>query len=225
LSADPAVLREINDYAEERFAILEAEHRGSIRQTKAKRREQYRKLRQAGRDPVYVEWDLPEQILQRAEGEPYEGHLFCDSHAKFRTKLNTWETTVLKKWMMRDDFVGWLRNPPRKPWSFCVAYEHGGRTGFHPDVLLFRRTRGRFVIDVVEPHRTDLDDTYAKAKGLAEYAEKYGTEFGKLMMLKVEGSGEKRLLFGFDVNDTATRRKVLGLRSNEGVQGLYQPLD
>ena len=120
LSGDPGVLKEINDHAETRFATLEAEHRGSIRRTKAKRKERYQKLQQAGRDPLYVEWDLPEQVSEKEEGEVYEQHLFCDGDGKFQTKLNTWETAVLKKWMTRDDFAGWLRNPPRKPWSFCV---------------------------------------------------------------------------------------------------------
>ncbi len=224
LSSDPAVLKEINDHAEKRFATLEAEHRGSIRRTKAKRKEQYRKLQQAGRDPLYVEWDLPEQISEKAEGEAYEQHLFCDDGGKFQTKLNNWETVVLKEWMKRDDFVGWLRNPPRKPWSFCVAYEHGGTKGFHPDLLLVRRNRDRLVVDVVEPHRTNQDDTYAKAKGLAKYAEAYGRDFGQLMMVKIEGSGDNALLFGFDVNERETRKKALALRSNEDVQGLFRPL-
>src|SRR6266542_1479212 len=224
LSSDPAVLKEINDDAEKRFGTLEAEHRGSIRRTKAKRKEQYRKLQQAGRDPLYVERDLPEQISEKAEGEAYEQHLFCDDGGKFQTKLNNWETIVLTKWMKRDDFVGWLRNPPRKPWSFCVAYEQGGTKGFHPDLLLFRRNRDRLVVDVVEPHRTNQDDTYAKAKGLAEYAERYGADFGQLMMVKLEGSGDKALLFGFDVNDRETRKKALALRSNEDVQGLFRSL-
>jgi len=224
LSGDPGVLKEINDHAETRFATLEAEHRGSIRRTKAKRKERYRKLQQAGRDPLYVEWDLPEQVSEKEEGEVYEQHLFCDGDGKFQTKLNTWETAVLKKWMTRDDFAGWLRNPPRKPWSFCVAYEHGGTKGFHPDLLLFRRSADRLVVDVVEPHRTNQDDTYAKAKGLAEYAEAYGGDFGQLMMVKVEGSGDNPLLFGFDVNERETRKKSLALRSNEDVQGLFRPL-
>src|SRR6266496_3457932 len=224
LSSDPAVLKEINDHAEKRFGTLEAEHRGSIRRTKAKRKEQYRKLQQAGRDPLYVERDLPEQISEKAEGEAYEQHLFCDDGGKFQTKLNNWETVVLKEWMKRDDFVGWLRNPPRKPWSFCVAYEHGGTKGFHPDLLLVRRNRDRLVVDVVEPHRTNQDDTYAKAKGLAKYAEAYGRDFGQLMMVKIEGSGDNALLFGFDVNERETRKKALALRSNEDVQGLFRPL-
>jgi len=80
------------------------------------------------------------------------------------------------------------------------------------------------VVDVVEPHRTNQDDTYAKAKGLAEYAEAYGGDFGQLMMVKVEGSGDNPLLFGFDVNERETRKKSLALRSNEDVQGLFRPL-
>jgi len=62
ISGDAAVLKEISDYAEKRFAALEAKYRGSIRRTKAKRKEQYRKLQQAGRDPLYVEWDLPSRF-------------------------------------------------------------------------------------------------------------------------------------------------------------------
>jgi len=42
------------------------------------------------------------------------------------------------------------------------------------------------------------------------------------MMVKVEGSGDKASLFGFDVNERETRKKALALRSNEDVQGLFQ---
>ncbi|PYJ90209.1 MAG: hypothetical protein DME71_06940, partial [Verrucomicrobia bacterium] len=84
LSGDAAVLKEISHHAEKRFAALEANHRGSIQRTKAKRKEQYRKLQQAGRDPFYVEWDLPEQVLEKQEGEVHEQHLFCDGHGKFQ---------------------------------------------------------------------------------------------------------------------------------------------
>ncbi len=44
------------------------------------------------------------------------------------------------------------------------------------------------------------------------------------MMLKVEGTGEKAVVLGFDVNDPTTRRKALKLRSNEDVQGLFETL-
>src|SRR5437879_5335699 len=51
LSGDAAVRKELNDHAETRFAALEGTHRRSIRDDiKAKRRVEYRKLQQAGRD-------------------------------------------------------------------------------------------------------------------------------------------------------------------------------
>jgi len=42
-----------------------------------------------------------------------------------------------------------------------------------------------------------------------------------LPLLKIEGSGEKAVLVGFDVNDPSTRKKALKLRNNEEVQGLF----
>ena len=80
------------------------------------------------------------------------------------------------------------------------------------------------IVDVVEPHQPNQDDTFAKAKGLAEYAEAHGGDFGRLMMLKVEGPGDGALVSGFDVNERNTRKKALTLRNNEDVQGLFQPL-
>jgi hypothetical protein len=44
-------------------------------------------------------------------------------------------------------------------------------------------------------------------------------------MLKVEGTGDSRLLFGFDVNERETRKKALALRSNEDVQALFQEVE
>ena len=106
--------------------------------------------------------------------------------------------------------------------TFVLRWPREISKGFHPDLLLFRRSDDRLVVDVVEPHRANQDDTYAKAKGLAGYAETYGGHFGQLMMVKVEGSGDKASLFGFDVNERETRKKALALRSNEDVQGLFQ---
>ena len=130
-------------------------------------------------------------------------------------RLNTWETRVLTSWQKRADFVGWLRNPPGKERSFCVPYEHGGWKRAFPDLIVLRREGKALVVDVLEPHRPNEDDTFAKAKGLAEFAEIYGDSFGQLMMLKVGGTGEKAVVLGFDVNDPSTRKKALKLRNNE----------
>jgi type III restriction enzyme len=223
-ACDPVVLKELEEYATSRFDALDSKYRGATKSLKPKRRELYRKLRQAGREFTYEDWELPEQIAEKVEGETYENHIYCSESGRFQTKLNGWEHAVLSRWAKRDDFVCWLRNPARKRWGFTVAYEHGGSKGFRPDLLIIRREGKKFVIDILEPHRTNQDDTFAKAKGLAEYAAKHGTELGKAMMLTVEGEGDDALISGCDVSDRATREKVLRTQNNEQIQGLFQSL-
>jgi type III restriction enzyme len=224
LSSDASVLKELNTYANKSFEALDAKYRAATKSLKQKRRQLYSKLRQAGREFIYEDWELPEEILEKADGESYERHLYCNEAGKFQTKLNGWEKAVLSRWAQRDDFVGWLRNPSRKRWSFTVAYQHRGWNGFHPDLLIVRRERGKLVIDVLEPHRTDQDDTFAKARGLAEYAASHGLELGKAMMLKVDGQGDDAVISAFDVTDRGIREKVLRTRDNEQIQGLFQPV-
>jgi proteasome subunit B (beta)-like protein len=215
----------VNEHAEKRFAALESTHRRKVRdELKTKRRNEYRKLQQAGRDFTFLDWELPEEILEKPGGTFFEQHLYCNEAGKYQARLNTWETRVLSLWMKRTDFVGWLRNAPSKERSFCVPYEYGGWRRAFPDLIVLRREGTALVVDVLEPHRTNEDDTFAKTKGLAEFAEAHGNSFGRLMMLKVEGAGEKAVILGFDVNDPSTRKKALKLRSNEDVQGLFQPL-
>ncbi len=224
LSNDPAVLKELDEYSTSRFDALDSKHRSATKSLKPKRRELYRKLRQAGREFTYEDWELPEQIVEKADGEIYEHHIYRNDSGKFQTKLNGWERAVLSRWAQRDDFIGWLRNPARKQWGFTVAYEHGGWKGFRPDLLIIRREGGKLVIDILEPHRTNQDDTFAKAKGLAEYAAAHGTELGKAMMLKVDGDGEDAVISGVDVTDRGNREKVLKTRNNEEIQGLFKPV-
>ena len=81
------------------------------------------------------------------------------------------------------------------------------------------------MIDILEPHRTGQDDTFAKAKGLAGYAAAHGLDVGRGMMLKVDGEGEDALILGCDVTDRVTREKVLATRSNEEIQGLFRSIE
>ena len=224
LSNDPLVLNELNEYATKQFDTLDAKYRAATKSLKPKQRELHRKLRQAGREFTYEDWELPEQIVEKADGETYERHIYRDESGQFQTKLNGWEKAVLGRWAKRDDFVGWLRNPARKQWSFSIAYQHGDWKGFNPDLLIVRRERGKLIVDVLEPHRTGQDDTFAKAKGLAQYAEAHGPDLGKGMMLKVDGEGEDAVISGCDVTDRKVREKVLRTRNNEEIQGLFQPL-
>ena len=90
----------------------------------------------------------------------------------------------------------------------------------YPDFLVVRKERDDFVVDILEPHRPDLEDNWMKAKGLAEYAKKHGDEYGRIELIRVAGGILKRL----DVNEEANRRKILKVSSNAHLNQLFDDI-
>ena len=131
---------------------------------------------------------------------------------------------MLRAELERPDVVAWLRCSPRTPWALCIPWEHRGRGGQHralyPDFLFVRQQGAAFVCDVLEPHDISRDDSWAKARGLAEFARRHGEHFGRLAMLVVDGDRIRAL----DVNEVAIRERVLALTSNDGLQALFREL-
>ena len=76
---------------------------------------------------------------------------------------------MLEIFLGRPEIQWWLRNPPRKEWSFSVTYKdvHGDGTNMYPDFLVIRKEKTGIVVDIVEPHRMDDGDTARKLLGLA----------------------------------------------------------
>ena len=86
---------------------------------------------------------------------------------KFPCKLNSWEEKVLDEALAEKGAVGWLRNDPRKEWSFSIAYQKGGEDRpMYPDLLIFRRDGAGILCDIYEPHAMSYGDSVSKAKGL-----------------------------------------------------------
>jgi type III restriction enzyme len=90
-----------------------------------------------------------------------------------------------------------------------VPYDDRGVKPFYPDFVIVRREGDGLVADLIDPHLPKYDDTWTKAKGLAEYAEKHGDLFGRLEIVIVEWNELKRM----DVNNPATRRKAKRFQS------------
>jgi type III restriction enzyme len=107
----------------------------------------------------------------------YAHHLYIDATGHFVAPLNSWEHAVVQAEVAREDVVGWLRNIERKPWALAMPYELGGEVRpMYPDFLVVRREGGGLVVDILEPHSPALADSYAKAKGLAQFAAKHAMQ-------------------------------------------------
>lgn len=93
--------------------------------------------------------------------------------------LNTWEEAVLDLELNDPSrgVVAWYRNPTSGRSGLAVPYTvgTGARTVLrllYPDFVFVREIDGKYVVDILDPHR-DQGDSVDKWRGLADYAAKH----------------------------------------------------
>lgn len=169
---------------------------------------------------------LPETISlpREVNGKDYKDHLFVDDNGKARINLNTWEEGVLVEEQRGTDYVCWLRNPPRKPWSLCIPYEMGGeQKAAYPDFIIVRKDRdGAYVVDILEPHDRTRIDNLGKARGFAEYA-RQNPGVGRIQLIRMskDAVGHDRFK-RLDMSMSAVRDKVLYAMTNDQLDHIFE---
>ena len=120
--------------------------------------------------------------------------------------------------------VAWLRNVDRQSWSLEIPYRTAGTIKpMFPDLLIVRQDAKGFQFDILEPHDSSRDDNATKAVGLAEFAEKHWDLFSRIQLIrKAKGPDGKEHCFRLDVGNDATRKKVLGIKSNEELDRIFE---
>ena len=73
------------------------------------------------------------------------------------------------------------------------------------------------VVDILEPHSPSLTDSYAKAKGLAQFAAKHAMAFGRIEVIRLVGKVIHRL----DLMDATNRKRVLAVDTNSGLDLIF----
>jgi type III restriction enzyme len=219
LTDDEFALDAVDAAAKAELDALMAKHRTGRKQLPPDRRGLYDEIQRTARDPELAELGLPTAIQVRRDNAARTKHLFTNGKGRFPGKLNSWEGRVIDEELKRDEVVAWLRNIDRKGWALCVPYEYEGRLrALYPDLIVFRKV-GEILVDILDPHRHDLDDAWAKAKGLAQYAAKYGADhFGRIQVIAVETDTVRRI----ELNDEKWRKKALKLDSNGALKELYE---
>ena len=92
-----------------------------------------------------------------------------------------------------------------------------GAKPFYPDFVILRKAGSGIEVDLFEPHDDSRTDTWAKAKGLAVFADSHGMEFGRLVIARKKGDQ-----FQFaDMNDRVTRDKARRMQSPNDVETLF----
>lgn len=218
LANDAVLWRILDDHAGARFNTLWQTYRPQITLLPREHRARYEELRIVARHEEAGILDLPETItLDIPPNSPAaDGHLYVDDAGLFRLQLTGWEQAVLAAERDRPDFVTWVRNIDRKSWSLGIPYELGGQLRpLYPDFIVVRRAGSQYVADLLEPHRGE--DSVAKAKGLADFADRHGNEFGRIEMIRMEGPELRRL----DFNDHRVREAVLPIQGHDELTRLF----
>jgi hypothetical protein len=146
-------------------------------------------------------------------------HLFArEEDGQAALNFTSWEVETLREELKNPDLRAWLRNPPRKDWSFCVDYLDGTTPKpMYPDFLFVREVGGKLVVDIIDPHDPTAADAADKARGLARYSQLHGHLVGRIeLVAKLDGK-----LRRLDLKDEATRKKVAGATTPKALELLY----
>jgi len=217
---DPQAVRAVQEACGQRIDKLLDLYRDKIEEMPSSRREQYARIARQGADPRAEMIHAPQVIEVRKEAVLWDGHLFVNANGKYGWKPNTWEEPVLKAEMEGKTFVGWLRNIPKKPWALCIPYGLGSRNAMYPDLIVFRRENGKIRVDVLDPHDDSRGDAAEKAAGMAAFARKHGSAFGRIEVIRVVDKRIERLC----LHQESVRDKVIEVRDMKHLQQLYADL-
>lgn len=204
--AEEANINALKDYAKEKYHELIDTYRRQVTHLDERGQKRFNDIVSDSDIISKHNYRIPEHINVSLEknGQKYKKHLFVDDKCEATFKLNSWERTLLEEEMKREDFVCWLRNPDRKPWSLCMPYEQNGKIhGMYPDFIIIRKDADGYVLDILEPHDQSRTDNLPKAIGLAKYAAE-NPEWGRIQLIHMEGGTLKRI----DLTKKAVRDKV-----------------
>lgn len=224
-AADDDCVARLMSYAERVFHKMNDDYRRKIVGLEERFIKQYNTIVSDGDIVSKHNFRLPETITQPREinGKDYTDHLFVDGSGVARINLNNWEEGVLKEEQAQEDYVCWLRNPPRKPWSLCIPYEMGGeQKPAYPDFVIIRKDGDdEFVIDILEPHDPTRIDNLGKAKGFAEYA-RQNPGVGRIQLIRKgkDAAGHDRFK-RLDMARSAVRDKVSRAMTNDELDHIF----
>ena len=191
-------MAELDKYAKDTFYQYQRNYRKYLSKFSENIKSKYDKYTREGEDVSPHSLKLPNPIyLPKGENQWEDRkHLFVDDEGKALFTLNSWEKEVIIEAEKKPDFVCWLRNQDRKPWSLCIPYTMNEKKHpFYPDFIIIRKdAHGGYLLDIVEPHKKD-EDNVPKAKAMAKYAEEADGDVERFEMTRMYGDKMLRLDF------------------------------
>jgi len=216
------VMTQLDEVARTRVQQWQKDYRHAVNELSGERQNAYDEIRgSAGQPELGYMARMPEFIMGKTAGTHWQHHAYEDEEGRFPYDFrSSWEPIVIQEEQARNDYVGFLRNEDRKPYSLAVPYQadDGRIKPLFPDFLVFRRGPNEdLIVDILDPHSSNLGDWWQKAKGLAQYAERHGRLFGRIELIVVEDEKTKRI----NLTEDGTRRRVLSVTTSAHLKDIF----
>ena len=214
---EPSLVSVVEDAADALTKLWLTTHAKAIKDLPDSRKPVYDEIRGMATKPelIPVEVKVDEEVDSVDEDlnklSTVERHVLADAHGFFplEPKLNRWERAAIEHELgdKSDPVVGWYRNPSSaSKHSVRVPYEAAGKwKSMQPDLIFVREDQGLLVPSIVDPHGAHLGDASPKLKALAEYANRHGDRYGRIIAVGIEEDG---YLIGISLKDPAIQRAV-----------------
>lgn len=216
--------RALNAEATQLFDDWMAEHEEAFTSLDDDERREIDGLREHADEPSKTRLALPDSIRARRDNRSVDWphHLYVDANDQYPDRFNRWESDAIEAELARQDtLICWLRNRARGRASLAIPYikSNGEVAPMYPDFLVFHRTNDRVTVDIVDPHGLQLEDAPAKARALAEYAQKHGTAFGRILMMVYDQDADRRVTL--DLRRSEIRNQVRTVTTTAHLQSLF----
>jgi type III restriction enzyme len=218
-----SIISGAEDEARNIFDQWDNEHRDEIEQLSDTPRREFEQLDEHADEPRRRHLALPLTVRSRRSSKTIDWphHLYTDAEGVFPDNLNTWEQDVVERMFGAAGFICWIRNRASQGWAVSAPYDDGagGWLPVYPDFVFFREVNGKVVADIIDPHGTHLDDAPAKARGLAQFAERHRSSFGRLELLIYDKETDRRKTL--DLQKASVRTRVAGVTTNQHLEDLF----
>ena len=215
-----ATLPAMQQLAAQEFQKLWSEHQSAVSQLPTATRARFRQLVQASDTPAFHAWALPERIVEKPAEHLWTHHLYANSDGEFAVDLDGWEDAFIGFIKSQKSLTGWLRNLAHRDWAFRIPYERGAVKRFWPDFLILRQAGEGYVVDMLERCDESRPLSWAKAKGLASFAQEHAPAFGRVMVGRKVGS----TLQALDLAVPQHRARALQISTQAELQALFDTL-
>ena len=229
---DERCMAKLKKYAETKFNELNDDYRRKVVNKSERCKEQYDSIVSNSGSVTKHNFCLPETIEVKKDdgGKCFYKHLYAREDGTAQIKLDGgWEEDLIEEESRRNDFVCWLRNPPREKWSLCLPYEMAGETkATYPDFLIVRSNKDvssgeglKYIVDILEPHGSQYKDNLGKAKALAQYAEDE-CNIGRVQLIRqTKNAAGKNCFVRLDMSKGSVRKKVLKAINTDEIDYIF----